>query len=196
MQGKTSTGDLYELFTQFMGIGKQTVEHIEIKDISAIGALTQIDYHDVKSSDEHVEIVDISASGLKQWGLAVYGVNAINVDDGSGNYGLYIAVLLDHPCSTSTITGNVSAFLLKSATNVVFSPSTIEVSSDGMLITVGFTDFNSAIGDLTISYTPGTISSPPINPDTLMTAWSITFTPEGLVPPEIDPPEVLEVFNI
>lgn len=194
VQGKTSTGDLYELFTQFMGVGKQTVEHIEIKDIKAEGNLDEIDYHDT-TENEHIEISDIASDGLLQWGLPVYGVAAENIDDGEGNFGLCVRVTLDHPCNAASAAANASAFLLQDENSTPFAPAGISVSGDGMTITASFTDFNLAVGDLTVGYTPGTISSPPVNPDALMAAWSVTFTPTSLEPPDVGPPEVEEVWN-
>lgn len=194
VQGKTSTGDLYELFTQFMGIGKQTVEHIEVKDISAVGTLTPIDYHDTQLN-EHVEIADISAVGLLQWGFAVYGVAAENIADENDDWGKFIVITLDHPCNVTSVSGNGSQFGITDENNVSFYSSSISVSEDGMTLTLGFVDFNSATGEVLLAYTPGTISSPPYNPTSPMQAWSLSFTPTNLVPPAVDPPEPLEVWN-
>ena len=37
VQISVTNGEMYELVTQYMGIGKQNVEHIEISDIRADG---------------------------------------------------------------------------------------------------------------------------------------------------------------
>ena len=77
-----------------------------------------------------------------------------------------------------------------------FTTASISIDPSGLFITLGFTDFNSASGNLILTYTPGSIKSPPILPDTLMQAWSLTFVPVELVPPDVGVPEVLEVFNV
>lgn len=194
VQGKTSTGDIYELFSQFMGIGKQVVEHLEVEDISAEGNLIHIDWHNAQES-EHLEIEDISASGLTQWGTPVYGIFAENIPDENDDWGKILVITLDHPCNTASIAGNDSQFSITDENDTAFYSSSISVSEDGMTITLGFVDFNSAKGEVLLAYTPGTITSPPINPDVQMQAWSLAFTPTNLYAPVIDPPEVVEVFN-
>lgn len=62
IQGITEDGDIYELFTQYEGIGTRNQEHIEISGITATGVLTEITYHDTQET-EHVEISGISADG-------------------------------------------------------------------------------------------------------------------------------------
>ena len=54
-------------------------------------------------------------------------------------------------------------------------------------------DFNAAYEKtLTVTYTPGTVQSPAA----AMEAWTITFTPAGLVPTTVPAPTVTEVANI
>lgn len=195
VQGKTSDNVLYELFTQFMGVGKQNTEHLEISNIRADSDLIPIDYHNTRL-DEHISVSNITADGLRQWALPVYGVSAINIDDGAGNYGLFVVVELDHPCNIATTAASLASFVLRDSNNVTFSAASISIDSIGTSLTFGFVDFNSASGDLSVIYTPGTAMSPPVGPEFAMQAWSLTFTPIGLVPPDIDPPEVLEVFNV
>lgn len=195
VQGKTSTGDLYELFTQFMGIGKQTIEHVEVKTISADGTLTGISYTDTKADDQHIALSNAVALGLRQWFLPVYGVAAENIADENDDWGKFIVITLDHPCNLVSVPGNGSQFSITDQNNMAFYSSSISVSEDGMQLTIGFIDFNSANGEVLLAYTPGSISSPPVNPEVAMQAWSLSFTPTNLVPPEVDPPEPLEVWN-
>ena len=194
VQGKTSDNVLYELFTQFMGIGKQNVEHITISDIDAEGEITKITYHDT-SEDERVDISAISAISANQWALSVYGVSASNKDDGNSNWGIFVDVVLDHPCNVDSVLGNGGTFSLTGENSITFYSSAVSVSADGLTLTITFSDFNAALGVCQIVYTPGTISSPPMNPDTLMQSWNISFTPENLVPPQVDPPAPTEVWN-
>ena len=62
IQGITEDGDVYELFTQYEGIGTRNQEHIEISGIAAVGTLTAVTYHDTQET-EHMEISGISADG-------------------------------------------------------------------------------------------------------------------------------------
>jgi hypothetical protein len=55
LQVQAADGTLYELFTQFAGIGKQNVEHLEVTDIGAEAEIIEVAYHDMKE-DENVEL--------------------------------------------------------------------------------------------------------------------------------------------
>lgn len=189
VQLKDSTGAVYEMFTQFMGIGKQNVEHISIDKIQVVGASTQVVYSNFKE-EEHINVASITASGTRIWGLTSSPVSARNVDDGTGNKGMLISVTLDYP--VTGVSGNAAAFKMVDTSTMNLTGQSISVSTDGLTLTIGFLDFNNAEGNITLSYTPGTIQSPA----TAMTAWSISFTPEGLVPVVIPAPEIVEAMNI
>ena len=188
VQGKTSDNVLYELFTQFMGIGKQNVEHLEITSVNADGDIIPVDYHDTAEA-ENIEIAAIEAVGERIYGLSSMPVSATNIDDGLGNYGLYVELVLDYPVTGAA--ENYAAFVLMDENSTTFAGTAISTSVDGKTLTITFPDFNSAFGDLVLGYTPGTVQSPAV----AMTAWTIEFTPTGLVPPQIDPPEVEAMWN-
>jgi hypothetical protein len=188
VQGKTSDNVLYELFTQFMGIGKQNVEHLEITSVNADGDIIPVDYHDTAEA-ENIEIAAIEAVGARIYGLSSMPVSATNIDDGLGNYGLYVELVLDYPVTGAA--ENYAAFVLMDENSTTFAGTAISTSVDGKTLTITFPDFNSAFGDLVLGYTPGTVQSPAV----AMTAWTIEFTPTGLVPPQIDPPEVEDIWN-
>lgn len=194
VQGKTSTGDLYELFTQFMGIGKQTVEHIEISNIDAYGEAIKVTYRDT-NEEAYIDAQNMSGSGVIQWGLAVYGISAYNIEGEDSNWGLKVVVVLDHPCNIDSVLGNGGAFILTDENSLNFYSSSVSVSSNGLELTITFGDFNSATGECSISYTPGTITSPPISPSVSMLSWAVAFTPTNLIPPAVDPPVPMEVWN-
>ena len=63
VQIRVTNGEMYELVTQYMGIGKQNVEHLEITDVKATGDLVGITYHNTKEY-EHIEISSITAGAL------------------------------------------------------------------------------------------------------------------------------------
>ena len=187
LQAKTRGGATYELFTQYMGIGKQTTEHIEVKAV-ADSNLSKIKTREA-SNAEHLD-VSAQASGGLTYGLSSMPLSVNNEDDGSGNCGLVITVVMDYP--VTNVSGNSDAFVLMDSNGTTFSVLDAFSSEDGKIITLTTVDFNSARGDITVTYTPGSILSPAV----AMEAWSFTFTPSGLVTPDIDPPVPVELWNI
>lgn len=182
-----STGAAYELITQFQGIGKQNAEHIEI-EADAEGALIDVDYHDTAEA-EHIDMT-AAGSGALIYGLSSVPVSVANVDNGAGDYGYTVQVVLDYPVTGSD--GNAAAFVLADESSSVWPGQTIAASSDGLTLTITFGDFNAADGNLTLTYTPGTIQSPAV----AMAEFAETFTPTGLVPPAVPAPKVEAIENV
>lgn len=194
VQLKGTDGKIYEMFTQFMGIGKQMTEHIEVRGITAAGKRTRLYLHEYKEN-EHIEIASVQGEGLYQWGTPVFGIAAANIDDGFGNWGKVVTVVLDHPCGPATVPGSGNRFSITGSNNATFYSESATCSVDGLTLTIIFADFNAALGECTLAYTPGSIKSPLINPATDMLAWTFDFEPINLEPPAMDPPEVVEVYN-
>lgn len=188
VQGKTSDNVLYELFTQFMGIGKQNVEHLELTSLTVDSERIKVTYHDSKLV-EHVDISGVEGSGVKTYGLTSLPLSAYNIDDGTGNYGIIVKCVIDHP--VSNITGNETTFTLTDANSVVWTSTGVSIDATGLIFTVTFPDFNAATGDVSLGYVPGTIQCAVVS----LAAFSIGFTPTGLVPPEIDPPALEAIWN-
>jgi hypothetical protein len=189
LQLKASDGLMYEVFTQFMGIGSKNAEHISV-EMSAKGNTTRVYYTDT-TEDEHINISGIAATGTLIYGLSSKPVSAENVDDGNGNYGLTVKVTLDYP--VTGVGSNGSAFTLTDSDGINYANISAVESTDGKLLTLGFVDFNSAYGkNLTLAYSPGTVQSPA----TAMSAWSKDFTPTGLVPIVVPAPSVSSIQNI
>ena len=188
IQAKATNGDIYELFTQYMGIGKQNVEHIQI-DVDPKAKCVPIDYTDVRAN-EHVEST-VSISGTRIYGLSSKPTAVYNVDDGTGNYGTTIVVELDYP--VTSVEDNSANFFLKDGNDAAYVCYDCQVSTDGKTLILAFMDFNLAEGTtLTIDYVPGTIMSPAV----AMDAFTFTFTPENLVAPDIPVPEPIEAWNL
>ena len=187
VQAMSSDGTIYELFTQYMGIGKQTVEHIEVR-ASADGDLLKVNYRDT-SSNEHIDI-SANADGALIYGLSSMPVSAMNADNGDGDWGYVVTILLDYP--VTLVENNAASFTMTDSRGIPFSVISAHSSDDGKSIILNSVDFNSAYGDITVLYTPGTVQSPAVP----MEQWSIVFTPENLVPPMIDPPVVESIENI
>lgn len=196
VQLKATTGEIYELFTQYMGIGKQNAEHIEIKDITIDSDLIKLNYHNTAST-EHLEITDISA-GAPYGGL--YStlepkiLFANNKENDEGDWGKLVVVVFDTHLDAETIAANHSAFTITDANGVAYAASSASLSSeDAKTITLEFPDFNAASGECVLAYTPGTAES---LAGTVLTATSVTFTPENLNPPQISAPEPIALWNM
>lgn len=195
LQAKTTDGEVYELFTQFMGIGKHMTERIDMRRVDAVGTRMHVGYKNTKTTESI--LLDVQASGARQWPLPVYAVAASNINDGADNWGVKVVLILDNPCNPGTVeSGNENCFNLKDSVNAIFYSSSVTCSADGLELTITFADFNGARGDCTIAYTPGSIKSPLVNPSIDMLYWTFSFEPINLVPLDIDPPEVVEVYNI
>lgn len=194
LQVKDSTGVIYELFTQFMGIGKQNVEHINVANISAESETTEITHHNTKET-ENIEVSDIS-------GVAPYGglystaipeiVSAYNIDDGTGNWGIYAIFIFNSQMVAEEVAAQASAFQIVDANSIVYGASAASIGSDGLTVTLAFLDFNNARGVCTARYVPGTVKS--MHGDSVL-ATSLSFTPQNLVPSEVPLPEVEDVWN-
>lgn len=157
LQALASDGTLYELFTQFAGIGKQNVEHLEVTDVGAEAEIIKVAYRGAKT-EEHVEVSGLSAAGTRVYGLSTTPLSVTNLDDGTGNWGLFVQVVLDYPVTGAM--GSHASFVLTDSSGVTFTATSIMASDDGLTLTLAFPDFNSASGKLTLYYTPGTIQSP------------------------------------
>ena len=194
VQGKTSDNVLYELFTQFMGIGKQNVEHLELKSVKATGSMTKVYYSDT-AEDEHIEM-SVSAGAL-YGGLYSTDVptitSAYNVDNGAGDYGKQAVFVFDVHLTAAQVAVQYSAFTIVDANNTVYTASTAALGDDGKTVTLTFADFNNAAGTCQAKYTAGTIVT---MAGTSMTTVTKSFTPIGLVPTAIPAPQVTEVTNI
>lgn len=194
VQAKTSTGDIYELFTQFMGIGKQNVEHINVASISAESETTEITYHNTKDT-ENIEISDIA--GVSPYG-GLYStaipeiVSAYNIDDGTGNWGIYAIFVFNSQMVAAEVTAQASAFQIVDTNSIAYGASSASIGSDGLTVTLAFLDFNNARGICTARYVPGTVKS--MHGDSVL-ATSLSFTPQNLVPSEVPLPEVEDVWN-
>ena len=187
VQAKATNGDIYELFTQFMGVGKQNVEHIKVDVKPKVNFVTTGD--EDSRSDEHIE-TGVSVFGARTYGLSSVPVSAYNVKDGAGNYGTTINVKLDYP--VTKVTGNSANFFLVDGNANSYTCTDCQVSDDGLTLILTFIDFNLAEGTtLTVDYVPGTIMSPA----TAMDAFTFTFTPTNLVAPDISIPEPIEAWN-
>ena len=188
VQGKTSDGVLYELFTQFMGIGKQVVEHIELVSVSSESEMTKITYHNTKE-DERIELAAILPVSDLLSTISGGPISCTNIDDGNGNWGIMVVAAFDKRLYD---VGTGTGFYVKDENNNVYSASGAEVSSDHRTITFTVSDFNAAEGQTCLfGYTPGVV----ISEGTSLEAFEFEFVPTNLIAPQIDPPAFESIWN-
>ena len=201
VQIRVTNGEMYELVTQYMGIGKQNVEHLEITDVKATGDLVGITYHNTKEY-EHIEISSITAGAL-YGGLysvatpAIVSAHNISVEvevegETIEDWGKVLIAKFNVHLVTADISAHSTQFVLRDANNVQYTATGAALGDDGKTVTLTFADFNAAAGECQITYTPGTAYSM-ANVEIPSTAYS--FTPINLNAPDVDAPEFLEAWN-
>ena len=186
LQAMSTDGTVYELFTQYMGVGQRAVEHIEIKNVDADARLTPL----VKTNTAETEHIAVSANaeGALLYGWSSMPVSAANAENEDGDWGYVITVLMDYP--VTNVEENAAAFVASDDAGFSFVVNRAFVSEDGKTITLVANNFNGATGDITVSYVPGAVQSPAVP----MEAWSVKFTPQNLIAPEGSPPQPINVF--
>lgn len=178
LQVTDSSGALWEVFTKMEASSWNSTEFIE-STLSVHTNTIPIDYGHYHSDNEHIRTyLGVKTSHL--YALAPIMIHAQNLDDGNGNYGLIVDVIFDENVFLED--QNITAFSIRDDSGGSFASTSITKSGKHLLIT--FVDFNNLSGDATIYYTPGTL----IGDVELVEAHTITFTPTGLVPVEINPP--------
>ena len=201
LQAMATDGTVYELFTQYMGIGQRGTEHIEVKKVEAKGKLTEIKAVEAVDN-EHIELAAINAGalygGLYSALQPVFRVQNAPVDafDSEGNayqdWGKVVLAISSVHLDVSTVGENFGNFIMTDSTGKTFAVAAVELDkSDGMTLRLTFADFNSADGSCVLTYTPGTLTS---MAGTAVESAAVEFVPENLVKPEISPPEPVEAF--
>lgn len=197
LQFLTSDMYLYELYSQYGGIGTRNQEHIEIGDIKAQGELTRIYYTDAKSGDEHIEIASINANGALLYAYTATPVKAYNTDtdDASGNYGYFVNVTFSHALHDAE--GKNQLFTMTDTNGNIFGCISVKEIYNGMGLRLEFLDFNVAAKaeNLTLTYT-APLSEGVMSPVVPLESFDITFVPEFLVAPDVPAPAISEVTNI
>lgn len=195
VQLKSTDGAFYEMFTQFMGIGKQNAEHIEISNVRATSNLMGVQYSNVQET-EHIELTGIFAGapygGLYSLDMPVI-TSAYNVEDANEDWGTTMVVIFSNYLVADQVASNYLQFALVDSGGAAYYPNTAVLGSDGKTVTLTFEDFNAAYGLCEIQYTPGTVYS---LATVLVEATSFSFTPQNLNPPAIPQPEVVSIWNL
>ena len=204
LQAMASDGMVYELYTQYMGIGQRGTEHIEVKDLEVQGKLTEI--RTAKTVDnEHIEVVgfDVGAlyGGLYST-LSPSFVSAKNIpvdaldDEGVAyqEWGKVVLVTSSVHIAAGSVAANANQFTMTDSAGKVFVAASAELdAADGLTIRLTFADFNKASGACVLSYSPGTMET---MAGTVAESASVEFTPENLVAPSVEAPIAVDAWAI
>lgn len=195
VQALSQDGYLYELFTQYMGIGRQNVEHIEINGASRTDRLTGVKYSYAKS-DEHIEIVQ-ALNITPYQGIYTLGapslLEAYNTKDEENNWGKKVVFVFDKELEYNSVQSSIGSFYFMDSEQDYYFPASIEMDYTGRRAVLTFVDFNNAKGQCTAHYDPGTVVT---MLGEVLTPQSYVFTPEGLVPNDVVLPEPVEILAL
>jgi len=114
-------------------------------------------------------------------------INTINIDDGDSNYGLIISANTSYELFDIQ-TNDFEVFDEFNTHFMINSITKIDAKNYSFLVD----DFNSAFGSITLMCNGATTKN---EGGYLFDTFNIAFVPNGLVPPIIPIPEVLEVYN-
>ena len=181
VQVKSTLGNVYELFTQHMGIGsKSAAEHLSLLGASSEHSLTGITRWNAKHGAEHLTL-DVSAGPYRfafEPGPVSF-IGAWNENDGTGDWGRRVVLRFSKELDPALVQANIEQITLTDANGTQFYTSGVEMDVTGKYMTLVYASINNAVGDLTVSYTPGTIAT---LAGAVLGAFTQTFTPTGLIP--------------
>lgn len=197
VQLKSTNGDIYELFTQFMGIGTRNSEHVEIVNAKKTNnTLTAIEYTSVSSSAEHVTVsnaINVTPyQGLYTLGIPTL-VSVTNVIDDSNDWGKQVLLTFDKELDNETVQSSIGSFYFVDENEDYYFPISIKMDRTGRRAMLTFVDFNNARGVCAMHYDPGTVVT--MMEETL-SAQYMEFVPTGLIPNDAVLPEVADMWNL
>lgn len=194
VQAKSTDGHIYELFTQFMGVGKQNSEHLKLENITAKSKLNEIKHHNT-STTEHISLSDIRSTapygGLYSLDMPVL-VSAYNEEAEDGDWGKIVVITFSNYLVASQVASNHLSFGLVDSRGTEYKPNSATLAEDGKTVTLTFENFNAAYDVCEIRYVPGSIYS---MATVKVEATSVQFIPENLEAPDIEAPEVVSIWN-
>ena len=192
IQAKATDGKMYEMFSQFEGIGTRNVEHISLDSVRAHGTAVPINYTKNVAKEEHIAATKATVTDKRvRWGQPIFVISGANVDNGNGDYGRIVDVIFDHSYDSSTIEGSGEAWTLTDSEGTTFKSVSCEPTDDNLTVRIYFRNFNTAVGDCILHYEPGTIATDVVASN----AFDYSFTPIGLSIENVHIPEVTEVYN-
>ena len=192
IQAKANDGKMYEMFSQFEGIGTRNVEHLSLDDVRAQGNAISINYANNVVKQEHIAVTNAIITDKRiRWGQPIFVVKASNIDNGNGNYGKIVEAIFDHPYVSSTIDNSGESWTLTDSEGTSFKSISCEPLDDNLTVRIYFRNFNLAVGECVLHYEPGTIATDVVASN----AFDYKFTPIGLSIENVHIPEVTEGYN-
>lgn len=201
VQLKDSNGEIYDLLTQFMGIGSRNIEHIDVVNITNEPNNMELTYLKGYSDNEHVELSSIYTPSHSQPNHGSYEIgplymlSAYNQNDGEGNYGKQIVVEFNKEIDIDSIGMSVDNFIFTDDSDKRLIPQSVSRDWTGRIVTFKFVSFNDAVGNISIEYlktlngvNAKSMAGYELNED------AVSFTPINL-DPSIDCPSPESISN-
>lgn len=183
LQVQCADYSLWEIFTKMEASGWNGSENIDAV-ITAKNVLMRIHF-DEERVTEYLHS-SISADNVILYAFSPVLILAENIDRGDGDKGYKVRATFDE-----RVYDPMCGFTLTDSASGAWSCTSVVKVSDKAL-EIEFLNFNNAVGECTLAYTPGTIMGDVVP----LEACSIDFTPSGLVPFAIEPPVPLTIENI
>lgn len=184
VQVLTASGKLYQIITFTEGIGARGAEHVgvKIKSDVLLRAIQRIETQEV----EHIGVV-ASANYKLTYGHSAIPTSVNNIEDENENWGTKIKIIFDYPIHNDNAT--ISMFTLVDSRGINYLCEDFRIAPGGRSLILTFADFNLAglADNITVTYTKPA-SGGLMSPATQTNSFTLTFEPENLVPPAIDPP--------
>ena len=178
-----STEGLYEIISKMEASSWNGQELIDAK-IRQRNTLINIRF-DEECVTEYLHS-SISSDNAVLYAFSPVLIFAENIDRGDGDKGYKVRATFDE-----RIHNPMCGFTLTDSASGAWSCISVVKVSDKVL-EIEFLNFNNAVGECTLTYTPGTIMGDVVP----VAADSIDFTPSGLVPFGVEPPVPLAIENI
>ena len=195
VQLKSTDGDIYELFTQFMGIATRHTEHLELKSASHRSSMTSIRYTDAKTA-EHITISD-AANITPYQGIYSLGTpsltNVYNIANNDGDWGKTVVFVFDKELNNDTVQDSIDSFYFVDEADNYYYPISIEMDNTGRQAILSYVDFNNSSGKCMAHYDMGSVTT---MLGEVLSAQSFEFTPTNLIPNDNVLPEVAEIWII
>ncbi len=188
MQVRDNAGALFEIFSKPAISGHTNIEQLTV-NMAMTMDVHEITYWDTSSDDEHLAAtVDVAVWAL--WSMDTQVEEAVNQANVDEDYGYDVLVTFAH--GLHGLADNAAAFALHDDSAAGFgATSIVQITEKVALFT--FQNFNNAVGNLTLTYTPGTVTGESGQAHAMD---PFAFTPSSLVPYEVIPPAPVSVANI
>lgn len=193
IQAITNTGEIYELFSQFEGIGRTSTEHINIS-AKANGRLIALQFY----NGYETEHISVNAAFTSLYG-GLYEINTpiildiYNIENENHDWGKIVVFSFNRHLNPEMVAAQPSTFIFIDSRGIQYTPTYAHLDDTGKNVIAEFADFNSAYGVCIGSYIPGSVKT--MAGYTLIEV-SYTWTPQNLTPPAIPLPEVVYIENI